>query len=306
MTEAEILIVDDDPASITALKHALTGQARLRFATHGSEALRMVQRHVPDMVLLDIGMPGLSGYEVCRALQDDPLTADVPVIFLTSHDNAEEELTGLSLGAVDFIAKQVRPPLVCARVRTHLRLKRMADALRRAASEDALTGLANRRRFDEALVTEWLRHLRSRRPLSLLMIDIDHFKAYNDHHGHPAGDQCLRLTARALQDVSLRPADLLARLGGKEFGLLLPDTDAVGAQEVARRLLTAADTLALPHGACPDRACVSWSIGVACSTQLRQDLQANPSGSRALMEAADQALYEAKRSGRARFALAHP
>lgn len=306
MTEAEILIVDDDPASITALKHALTGQARLRFATHGSEALRMVQRHVPDMVLLDIGMPGLSGYEVCRALQDDPLTADVPVIFLTSHDNAEEELTGLSLGAVDFIAKQVRPPLVCARVRTHLRLKRMADALRRAASEDALTGLANRRRFDEALVTEWLRHLRSRRPLSLLMIDIDHFKAYNDHHGHPAGDQCLRLTAQALRDVSLRPADLLARLGGEEFGLLLPDTDAVGAQEVARRLLTAADTLALPHGACPDRACVSWSIGVACSTQLRQDLQANPSGSRALMEAADQALYEAKRSGRARFALAHP
>lgn len=284
---ADILIVDDDPAAITFLKSALNGQGRLRFATSGSEALRIARHTVPDLVLLDIEMPGLSGFEVCRALKDDPQTAEVPVIFLTGHDQAAEELTGLSLGAVDFIGKPARPPLVCARVQTHLRLKRMSDALRRAATEDAVTGVANRRRFDEALDAEWLRHARGGRPLALLRLDLD-----------PAlAEQALplRQIAQALRTAARRPGDLLARLEGPQFALLLPDTDPAGAGAVARQLQTTWDTLPMAPARSAADAWGDLAIGGACAASLGPPLRTVAGHAEDLLAAADQALDTAKR-----------
>lgn len=300
---AEILIVDDDPTAITSLKSILGGQGRLRFATSGSEALRLARHSVPDLVLLDVEMPGLSGFEVCRALKLDPQTREVPVIFITGHNETEEELTGLSLGAVDFIAKPPSPPLVCARVQTHLRLKRLSDTLRRAASEDPLTGAANRRRFDEALQAEWSRNRRNGQPMSLLMVDIDFFKAYNDRYGHPAGDQCLRQVSQALQQCIHRPADLLARLGGEEFAVLLPDTDAEGAAVVARRVMAAAAALGMAHEASATGH-VTWSVGAASTTAGAPGEAGAPlpePAAQDLVAVADHALYEAKRQGRAQW-----
>lgn len=312
---SKVLLVDDDPTVITVLGRLLEGFARLRFATGGIEALRLAAEWQPDLVLLDVQMPDLSGFEVCARLKRDPLLADVPVIFITAHDDTEQELLGLELGAVDFIGKPPRGPLVLARVRTHLRVKQMADALRVAAATDGLTGLANRRRFDEVAPREWLRAQRSGAPLSLLLVDIDHFKAYNDHYGHPAGDRCLQAVAEAMRRVVHRPADLLARFGGEEFVVLLPETSARGAGAVAVQLLQAVDGLAWPHAASPVAATLSVSVGLcshdgaACAASAQGGAAPAGTGSQPagtaptptlerLLAAADQALYAAKKAGR--------
>ena len=291
MTEHfSVLLVDDDTTVIEGLGRMLAEVGRLRFATNGRDALRLARTDAPDLVLLDIELPDLDGLEVCRQMKADPMLAEVPVVFVTSHHDPAEELAGLSLGAVDFIHKPASVPLVLARVRTHLRMKRMADALRRAADTDGLTGIANRRRFDDALAHEWLRAQRSGGALSLLLIDIDHFKAYNDRYGHPAGDRCLRAVAQAMARPPQRPADLLARWGGEEFALLLPDTPAAGAVAVAQQLLQAVDALQLPHAASPVAPRVTVSIGAACGGASPQ----------ALLDGADRALYQAKAAGRHR------
>lgn len=305
MTErSKVLLVDDDPTVITVLGRLLEGFARLRFATGGHEALRLAAEWQPDLVLLDVQMPDLSGFEVCARMKRDPLLSDVPVIFITSHDDTEQELLGLELGAVDFIGKPPRGPLVLARVRTHLRVKQMADALRVAAATDGLTGLANRRCFDEVAPREWLRAQRSGAPLSLLLVDIDHFKAYNDHYGHPAGDRCLQDVASAMRSVVRRPADLLARYGGEEFVMLLPETDARGAAAVAAQLIQAVDALARPHAASPVAPVVSVSVGVSSHgggpSVLEESADAPAPTLDRLVAAADEALYAAKKGGRRR------
>ncbi|MEK8049277.1 diguanylate cyclase [Ideonella sp. DXS22W] len=297
---SKVLLVDDDPTVITVLGRLLEGFVRLRFATGGEEALRLAAEWQPDLVLLDVQMPDLSGFEVCARMKRDPLLTDVPVIFVTAHDDTEQELLGLELGAVDFIGKPPRGPLVLARVRTHLRVKQMADALRVAAATDGLTGLANRRRFDEVAPREWLRAQRSGAPLSLLLVDIDHFKAYNDHYGHPAGDRCLQAVAQAMRSVVHRPADLLARFGGEEFVLLLPETDARGAAAVAQQLIQAVDGLAQAHAASPVAPTVSVSVGLSCQPEAAP-MTLHDGGSATLerlLAASDQALYAAKKAGR--------
>ncbi len=310
MTEANILLVDDDPGSIQALSRMLSGQGRFRFATSGSEALRLARESVPDLVLLDAEMPGMSGFQVCAAMKADPLLADVPVIFVTSHSEPDFEVSGLALGAVDFIAKPMRAPLVVARVQTHLRLKHTADELRQRATIDALTGVANRRLFDETLAREWLRVQRSGRPISLLMIDVDFFKRFNDRYGHASGDECLRALARALQQAMRRPGDLLARYGGEEFVALLPDTPAAGARHVAQVVLAAIAALAIPHADSSVARHVTASVGVASFDASSRAWSEPSPGARsadelarplaaALLLAADRALYSAKHAGRA-------
>src|SRR5664280_2921064 len=181
-----------------------------------------------------------------RDRKAEPALADVPVIFVTSHSEAAFEVAGFEMGAADFIAKPVSAPLVLARVKTQLRVKRMGDELRRIATTDGLTGVANRRRFDESLEREWRRARRSGDPLALLMIDIDHFKLFNDRYGHPAGDACLRSVAQALVGASLRPADLVARYGGEEFVVLLPKTPRAGAEHLARGVFGSSTTNSSP------------------------------------------------------------
>jgi PleD family two-component response regulator len=270
-------VFSPDLTSIAMLRRTLGEVGQLRFATSGVDALRLARQRVPDLVLLDVEMPGMTGFEVCTAMKQDPLLRDVPIIFITSHDALEEEVTGLSLGAADFIAKPLRAPLVIARVRTQLAMKAMADALRRAATTDGLTGLGNRRLFDERIEGEWARCHRSLAPLSLLMIDVDCFKAYNDRYGHPAGDQCLAAVAGAIGSAARRPGDLCARYGGEDQHL--------------------------PHSTSTVSDHVTISIGVA-TFQAPSDgddagvRQAPARDARALIAAADQGLYAAKHAGR--------
>ena len=206
-----VLVVDDQAANVQALYHVLSADYQVFVATGGVQAERLVREKAPDLVLLDVVMPDLDGYQVCAHLKADPETRDIPVIFVTGKDDEDAETRALDIGAVDFIAKPINPRIVRARVRTHITLKQQTDQLRRIALIDGLTGLYNRRHLDEALRLELGRARRSGRPMSLLMIDVDHFKLYNDRHGHQAGDECLRALASHLQSALDRPTDLIAR-----------------------------------------------------------------------------------------------
>lgn len=295
-----VLVVDDEPANIQALGYLLKDEFRVRVANGGDKALSMLQdaeQPHPDLILLDIQMPGVDGYEVCKRLKEDPATAEIPVIFVTALDAASDEERGLNLGAVDYIAKPFNQAIVRARVRTHMTLKRKTDLLERIALLDGLTGIPNRRYFDDQLQREGQRSLRQGESLSVLMLDIDHFKGFNDHYGHGAGDQCLQRVAETLRGALLRPADMIARYGGEEFVALLPATHAAGAAEVAERLRAAIEGLAVPHEYSSTAPVVTLSIGHA--TYSPEEPGAALDG---LLQRADRALYEAKKAGRNRYA----
>jgi diguanylate cyclase (GGDEF)-like protein len=305
--EYSILLVDDDPTVITVLGQVLQEYGRVRFATTGTEALRMVQQFPIDLMMLDIELPGMNGFEVCAAMKASPQLAEIPVIFITGHDDVAHEVKGLQLGAADFVTKPPRPAQVSARVAMQLRLFEMNKALRKAAATDPLTGVANRRHFDEALQREWLRAQRTGAPLSLMMIDVDYFKAYNDHYGHLEGDQCLRAVARALTRVVHRPADVLARYGGEEFAILLPDTHGRGGCSVARYALQEVRSAQLPHARSNVNGHVTISVGVSAyevfDHQDRNGTRRDPlieprTAVTELVDSADQALYAAKAGGR--------
>lgn len=312
MTSADILLVDDDPGTIQLLARMLAGTGRLRFATNGETALRMARESAPDLMLLDAEMPGMSGFQVCQTLKKDPALADISVMFVTSHSATDFEITGFEIGAVDFIAKPISEPLLLARIKTQLRIKRLTDELRRLSVIDALTEVANRRRFDEALAHEWRRAQRVSEAVALLMVDVDHFKRFNDRHGHPAGDTALRAVARALADACGRPADLVARFGGEEFSVLLPNTPRAGACHMAQRVLDAVAALRITHGDSPTSAHVTVSVGMACfdadssawtppssDSRFVDDDTLSEISSSSLLHAADKALYAAKHAGRA-------
>lgn len=294
----KLLLVDDDPSTIQALQRTLDGYPDLRFATRGHDALRLALEDPPDVILLDAEMPELSGFALCVELKTHPQLADTAIIFVTSHSEAHVEASVFDLGAADFISKPINPGVVRARVAMQLRLLQMIRALRRLADEDGLTGLANRRMFDDRLAVECDRSQRSGAPLALIMIDIDHFKRYNDHHGHQAGDECLRVVAHLLVNSLRRPADLAARYGGEEFVALLPDTSAAGAMNLAHHWLAAVAARALPHGASPSGPILTTSLGLACIAPAEPGRRTvDPE---TLVAAADRALYRAKAAGRAR------
>jgi diguanylate cyclase (GGDEF)-like protein len=262
--------------------------------------LELAAQSAPDLILLDVMMPDMDGYETCRRLKADPLTRDIPVIFVTALNNAEDEAFGLEVGAVDFISKPLNSAVVRARVRTHLTLKYQADLLRSMAFLDGLTGIANRRQFEEALQREWRACLRTGTSLALAMIDIDHFKSFNDTCGHVAGDACLRAVAGILHNDMSRPHDLIARYGGEEFACLLPDTDLEGARVKAEQLRHAVQSLGIPHEASGTAPVVTISVGL--ETFIPTD-ELTPER---LVAAADAQLYKAKHAGRNRVCCAAP
>lgn len=297
-TRQSILLVDDDAASVQVLARMLGGLGELRFALSGEDALRLARESPPDLVLVDAEMPGPSGFEVCAALHADPRLADVPVIIITGHTEVAVEVAGFAAGASDFIRKPPVAEVVVARARTQLRLKGLGDALRASALTDGLTGLANRRRFDQDLRLECERARRGHESVALLLIDVDHFKRYNDRYGHVAGDVCLRDVAAAIRAGIRRAADVAARYGGEEFAVLLPQTDAAGARAMAQRIVDAIAVLALPHAGAPSGV-VSVSVGWAAA---RPDLDTRVVQTRGecLVETADRGLYAAKAAGRGR------
>lgn len=294
MNTPSILIVDDMPANLQLLAEALNPDYRIRVANQGSKALDIARSETPpDLILLDIMMPDLDGYQVCQQLKNDERTSTIPVIFVTAKSSVDDEAYGLSLGAVDYITKPFHLPVVRARVKTHVNLKLKTDLLEQLALIDGLTYVPNRRRFDQALEQEWARACRERQPLALAMLDVDHFKAYNDHYGHGAGDDCLREVAKTLKDALQRPGDLVARYGGEEFALLMPNTETSGGCMIAERARRAVAEAAVPHAYSSAAAHVTISVGVAALHPRQGDAQP-------LLEAADQALYQAKQTGRNR------
>jgi len=288
-----VLIVDDNPADIHVLAEALRSECIIKTAASGQAALAIAhEEEQPAMILLDIMMPEMDGYEVCRRLKNDPVTKDIPVIFVTAKDESEDEAIGLNLGAADYISKPFFLPIVKARVRIQLSLKIKTELLQSLAHIDGLTHIPNRRSFDETFDAEWRRALRSKAGIAVCMMDIDHFKEYNDHYGHGAGDQCLKQVAQALASTVNRASDMIARYGGEEFVAIIADANHEGAKLIADRCRARIEQLNLPHAFSPTTGQVTISVGFASITASAHATQKD------LLEAADKALYEAKKTGR--------
>lgn len=293
-----ILIIDDSPSAIRILSQIISGLGVVHFATGPEDGLRMAAELRPDLILLDVEMPSMNGYELCRVLKADAELSESPVIFVTSHRDSSHEVEGLEAGAVDFLSKPLHEAIVRARVKTHITLKRHTDALHRLATRDALTGVYNRGAFDNQIEDECRRHQRNGASLGLALIDIDHFKGYNDLYGHIQGDSCLVAIAHQLQAVARRPGENVARYGGEEFVVILPNTDLEGAQIFGERLCEAVRILCIEHGACDYEGIATISVGVAAG---------KPTGQlcgRRLVAMADKALYRAKSTGRNRVCVA--
>ena len=290
------LLIVDDEAEITAiLQEVFEPDYRVCIANDGASALRvLVSEPKPDLVLLDNDLPDMPGLEIGRRIKANPSTRNIAIVFLTGLNDNLGELRALELGAADYITKPFDVALLRARVRNQIDIKRRADNAEALACVDTLTSLPNRRRFESVLSSEWERAIRYQFPVSLLMIDIDHFKGYNDHYGHQQGDYCLREVARAMAKGLSRPSDLLARYGGEEFVAILPDTAREGARKVAEQLLKRVVSLALPHIA-PDTN-VTVSIGGATHFPSRRIQSSNE-----LLSIADAQLYRAKAMGRNRY-----
>lgn len=300
MVRPRLLVVDDQQINILTIYQIFHNDHEVFVATGGAQALDFCRTNdPPDLILLDIMMPDMDGLTVCQLLKAHPSTADIPIIFVTAQSTPDEETRALESGGVDFITKPVNPSVVRARVHTHLTLKAQSDLLRSQALIDGLTGVANRRCFDEALQTEWRRCQRNQLPLALLMMDIDHFKLYNDHYGHQAGDDCLRAVAAVLKAHLFRAHDLCARYGGEEFVCLLPECAAESASAKAEELRQAVANLGLPHQTSPTAAEVTISLGLAAVIPDECE-----QGAEDLLKAADSALYLAKRGGRNQVCLA--
>ncbi len=290
----KLLIVDDQLTNIRVLHELFREDCDVFMATSGEQAITVCQTQLPDLILLDVVMDGVDGHEVCRRLKAAPATQDIPIIFITAKQQDTDEVLGLELGAVDFISKPINPVVVKARVRTHLTLKLQYDLLRSIALVDGLTGVANRRKFDEDISADWRQCFREQKPLSLIMADVDFFKRYNDRYGHQAGDDCLSSVAQALSKTVRRPYDLVARYGGEEFACILPKTDHSGAVEIAEKMQKHVRALGIEHSASDIDRVVTISLGVATMTPTG-DLEF-----KVLIEAADKQLYKAKKTGRAR------
>jgi two-component system chemotaxis family response regulator WspR len=312
--KVRVLLVDDQLLVVEAVRRMLADQPDIEFhfVTDPAEAIDIALRMQPTVILQDLVMPGWDGFELIRRYRTQAPLMHVPVIVLSSKDEPTSKAHGFAVGANDYLVKLPDRVELLARVRYHSnacisRLQRdeafrflresqknLAEAnieLQKLAALDSLTGIANRRRFDEAVQHEWQRGQRERRPLSLLLGDIDCFKMYNDTFGHLAGDLCLKKAAAVLTACLKRPADLAARYGGEEFAIVLPDTESAGARIVAEECVRSLAELKLDNPHAP-YSFVTMSIGVAT-------LVPTPASSPAdLLEGADRALYTAKERGR--------
>jgi diguanylate cyclase (GGDEF)-like protein len=289
----KLLLVDDQAINIRLLHELFKADCDVYMATDGQQAIEKSKSLLPDLILLDVVMPGMSGHDVCRVLKKDPLTQHIPIVFVTAQFEEADEVLGFQLGAIDFIRKPINPVITLARVYTQLALKRQSDILHSLAMLDGLTGIANRRKFEEALADDWLQCAREQEPLALIMIDVDYFKRYNDFYGHLAGDDCLKQIALVLKGVLQRPYDLAARYGGEEFVLLLPKTNFKGMEFIVSSIESALAALAIEHKNSDVKKVVTLSMGAICTVPKVADRDVYK-----LVAAADEQLYKAKSNGR--------
>ena len=290
-----ILIVDDDESSIVFLTAALESDYAIIAAHDGLEAVAIASSEPPpDLILLDILMPDMDGYQALEELKRESPTREIPVIFLTAKGGVDDEIAGLELGAVDYIIKPYIIPLVKARIEAQLKIRRQAQVMERHALLDPLTEVANRRMYDDLMDIEWRRAQREGDPLTLIMADVDHFKAFNDRYGHAAGDECLKKVADALRAALTRPGDVVTRYGGEEFALILPGSDESAARTISERVLRGIEGLSIRHEDAVASDFVTVSLGAA-TARVTLDME-----ERELLAAADRALYKAKKGGRNR------
>jgi two-component system chemotaxis family response regulator WspR len=315
-----VLLVDDQIIVAAAVRTMLAAEADIAFhyCQDPEAALTTAEAVRPTTILQDLVMPDVDGFTMVQRYRDHPVTAMVPIIILSSKEDPHDKSQAIERGATDYVVKLPDRIELIARIRAHSRsfmaqqerdaaFRALAAArleleaknafLERLTAIDGLTGTANRRRFDEALAAEWRRARRDGTELSLVLIDVDFFKMYNDHYGHLEGDDCLRKVASALTAGLHRPGDLVARYGGEEFVVILPGTDVVGAGIVAEALRAAVEALALPHARSAVGGCVTISLGSATLSPKDFD---DSGDTTALIKGADRALYQAKRSGRNR------
>ena len=307
----KILVVDDSPtirAAMTALLERMGH--KVVEANDGAQALQIYRQDRPGLVLIDVVMPVMDGYEAARQMRETSAEEWVPIIFLSSKEADQDLDRAIEAGGDDYLVKPVSFVVLNAKIRALQRIESMRNKqlemsrdlaaanreLEKLSRQDGLTGIANRRYFDSYLVTELRRGVRDRQPLSLILSDVDHFKAYNDCYGHQAGDDCLRRVALALSSTSRRPADLAARYGGEEFAIVLPGTVSDGAVDVAKAVSRAIDGLAITHARAADQK-ITLSQGIV-SLILEKE-----TSSEELIQRADQALYQAKQQGRNRYVV---
>ncbi|GAA0563227.1 diguanylate cyclase [Rheinheimera aquimaris] len=287
---ATILVVDDQPINIQTIYNILNPTYVVLAATSGEDALELCLEKIPDLILLDVLMPDMSGLELCGLLKRDERIRDVPVIFVTSINDQEEESSCWEAGAVDFITKPVNATTLINRIRAHLTIKYQRDILLQLVFVDGLTGVYNRRYFDEHLLKFGNIGSRTTTDTAVLLLDIDSFKLYNDHYGHLKGDEVLRNAANLVKSSLLRPADFVSRYGGEEFAVVLPDTDFEGASEVAERIRSAFFNKNIEHVTSSHRR-LTVSIGISTfNVAKKQNMK--------VVELADANLYEAKSRGR--------
>jgi diguanylate cyclase (GGDEF)-like protein len=294
----KVLLVEDVELNRELAAVELEELCTLIPAANAEQAWELALTQHPDLILLDVCLPGMSGFELCRKLKAEPLTHDIPVIFLTVLGKEQDEEEGLNLGALDYIRKPFSPPILRARVRNHLLMERQRKQLALWSQVDGLTGVANRRTFDLQLMREWKHHLNHKQPLGLLLIDVDEFKAFNDHFGHLAGDEVLRKVALALSRCLHRSNDLVTRYGGEEFAALLPHTNRQGMNHLAETMRAAVRDLDIEHPVSTAASHLSVSIGGA-SLVPQEDTE----GAHELIVLADKQLYLAKAAGRNRVIL---
>lgn len=323
-TSAKILLVDDREDTLNLLSLLLSERGYLTESTvEPNKAIDLAENIKPDLILLDVMMPKINGYQLCSILRKNKHTHDIPVIFMSALDETEEKIKGFELGCVDYITKPFDLDEVMVRVNHHLQVCRLQkelqeknnilkheleirielehklrstnQKLKNLAIVDSLTGIANRRKFDLKIEQEWLRLAREQAFLSLIMIDVDYFKLYNDAYGHQAGDDCLQQVAQTISRTVKRPADLVARYGGEEFAVILPSTDKIGATHVANCIRMAIEELKIPHTNSTVADYVTVSQGIATTIPDPDSLFES------LICLADVALYEAKDRGRNSF-----
>ncbi|HAN21176.1 MAG TPA: diguanylate cyclase response regulator [Clostridiales bacterium] len=293
LKQQTILIVDDAKSNINVLAELLRSDYIIKAATSGEKALTIaLSENPPDLILLDVVMPEMDGYEVCKRLKASSQTKNIPIIFITGKLGEEDEINGFNLGAMDYITKPFSPVVVKARVNTHLELKRHRDYLEGISYLDGLTGIPNRRKFNSYLGLSWNDAIQESMPVSMILIDIDNFKLFNDNYGHLEGDNCLTQIAQALSKTLVRKNDFVARYGGEEFVCVLPNTNLEGALLIAEKLRLSVVNLQIPHIYSYTENIVTVSLGVATVIP-----DANSSCS-LLIKSADDALYKSKESGK--------
>jgi len=310
-----ILIVDDTKANLISLEAILEGEdLNVMTVSNGNDALKILLKGKIDIILLDVQMPGMNGFEVAELMRANNKTKNIPIIFITAINKEEEYIfKGYELGAVDYLYKPISNEILKSKVKVFIKLNEQAKIieektkaleekivqleltekkLNRLIRIDELTGVYNRRAFEEIFDLEWARTIRSNGYFSALMIDIDNFKIFNDTYGHLVGDECLKNIAKIIEKTLRRITDKVARLGGEEFVVLLPETDSKGAELIAEEIRKNIEYLEIVNEGVETSEFVTVSIGISSVKPTRFMEK------KGFIDCADKALYTAKKNGR--------